>query len=645
MNRFKQAFFFRCCQVRAIWGGFFVLFLVGAAGGASPVSARIPVNLTDPSEIEMIRDRYSQHDALVLFDSTIVHYQREGMITRRRHRAVALLTDHAIRRYGDPRILYNADRQELEIFVSRVYMRDGTTVETQANGFNLTTPFSLARTPDYTGWQEMVVTHVGIEKGCVAELHYEIRDTERGAPWLSGIEIFETEDPTLVRTLEIHLPSDVSLHHISANGAPLAESPAGNTYSWSMRDISGRVPLGGCAWVGDYAPAVWYSTAGSWGEVLRFIAAEVGEKARVTGSLSDVVNDAVEDTRSDEERIIEIHRHVLDGVRSVDAPFGLLLERPREAARIYTTAYAHPLDRAVILSAVLGEAGFESVPVLIAAGKSRLHDVPVPGIFDRMFIEVRLEGSDEETLLLDPTSPFTHDPRVFLSGFTLARCTNAGEIIPLPETDAEKNVSSVDIHFRLTGDDEITGEGVSVLTGIFSPYYTVRGIKNETEKYIEARVEELFEGATVESWNVKRLEKDRVEFGFQFKGKLPSQTQDGRLYLSLPDPFEASSSGITEIRYERSSYPAPIQVIPCILEVSCTYDENSDWKIVSVPAPIAEENGVGTVQITSHTDRDGGTVHRRRLVIGKDMIDVNEYGELRSLLLTYSEDRLVIEKK
>jgi hypothetical protein len=120
--------------------------------------------------------RYPQSDAVVLFDSLIITFDSEFRISKQRHRAVMLFTDNAINRYGDPRILFNAETQELNVLAARVYMRDGTIVDTQRNGMNQTTPFALELAPDYVNWQEMVVTHVGIEKGCVAELNYVIGD-------------------------------------------------------------------------------------------------------------------------------------------------------------------------------------------------------------------------------------------------------------------------------------------------------------------------------------------------------------------------------------------------------------------------------------------------------------------------------------
>ena len=73
--------------------------------------------------------RHPQSDAVVLYDSLVVSMDEGGRITKRHHRAAMLFTDNAINRYGDPRILFDADREELRVLTVRAHMRDGSAVE------------------------------------------------------------------------------------------------------------------------------------------------------------------------------------------------------------------------------------------------------------------------------------------------------------------------------------------------------------------------------------------------------------------------------------------------------------------------------------------------------------------------------------
>lgn len=597
------------------------------------------------NQVKRAGERFPGADAVILSESTVITMDGGGLVSRRCHRVVALFTDNAIRMYGDPRILYNTETQELDVSIARIYMRDGTAVDTENNGFNQTTPFPLALTPDYADWQEMVVTHVGVEKRCVAELDYTISDKRRVVKRLSGVEHMAAEDPTLLRTLEIRLPGDARLKYVSISGAPEPEIPGGGVYKWRVEEIPGNLPGGDGVWEGDHLPTVCYSTAESWEEVLRDVAAGIGEADQRPASISVLVEDAVKEARTDEERVLNIHDAALGCVRSVDAPFALFADQPRGADRIFESAYAHSLDRAVLLSAMLREAGFESVPVLAASGKSWPGDVPVLQVFSRIFLEVSLgEGGDDE-LLLDPGEPFVRDPRMSISGLNVARCRGGRGIVHVPERKADENKSSLDLTIVFDGEGGIEGEGVAVLTGAFSPYYAIRGVGDETETFIKGGVGDMFSGAVIESWNLNKLEKGHVEFGFRFKASASREKTDTRMYFRIPRPLEADVSGMGMVHVERSTCPTPIRLVPCVLDVSCAFEGPPGWRFAVMPAPDDEKNPIGSIITDSVPGTNGGVNFNRRLVINKDFIRGEDYGMLRSLLLKFGEDRVVLEKR
>ncbi|MGD1047414.1 MAG: DUF3857 domain-containing protein, partial [Candidatus Krumholzibacteriaceae bacterium] len=371
-----------------------MLFVGAALLLAAPALAQS--NTASPALVGLpgyktLEARYPGSDGVVLFDSLVITLDNENHIAKRRHRAVMLFTDNAINRYGDPRILFNSATQELSVITARVYMRDGTIVDTRKNGINQTTPFALDHAPDYADWQETVVTHVGIEKGCVAELHYRIRD-KAPSPWLSGVEIFSSEDPVQVRVLEIRGAGASNLTSASLNGAPAAEKTADGVWIWTVRDIAGRTPFDGGVWEGDCFPVVCYSTAKGWDDVMQKIAVEIQDKSGSASFFAPIVTEATKDLPSREDRMHAIHRLALDRVSSVRAPFGLFAAAPREAQRIYESGYASPLDRAVLLMAMLRAAGFEPAPVLVSAGTSWTDEAAAPEIFNTMFVFLMYAG-------------------------------------------------------------------------------------------------------------------------------------------------------------------------------------------------------------------------------------------------------------
>jgi len=590
-----------------------------------------------------LRQRYADADAVVLFDSLVITRDADGRASKLRHRAVMLLTDNAINRYGDPRILFNAATQELTVLTARVDMRDGTIVDTQKNGINQTTPFAFEAAPDYTDCQETVVTHVGIEKGCIAELQYVIRDRTPSAQWLSGVEIFSAEDPTLDRTVEVRTPAGVALKHAARNGAPEPATPSPGVYVWTVKNMPGRTPYDGGAWEGDYFPAVVYGTATSWQDVLNSISRSLDAAAREKDSFKSKIAETLGDVRGDEERVLKIHRTALDAVSSVRSPFALFTSAPRNANRVYESAYATPLDRAVLLMAMLRAAGYDPVPVLASSGRSWAGDVPVPELFGKILLAVPTSGGAE--LLLDPGVPYEHDPAFTLAGRTVARLDGKGTIAQLPLKGASESRTSLDITLKPGESGTLDGEGVATMTGLFSPYYLVRGTGNETEDFIKARVKGLFGGADLASWNLLKLDPDNVGIAFHFTVKLPDKKPGERAYVSLPKPFEAALSGIGRARLERSYCSDALACEPSMLKVTCTLEEPAGWKIVALPQPGNEENAIGSARVEVDSKPDGKRVCRRALAMQTNLVRPESYGMMRSLLLRFGGDQLVFERK
>ena len=622
-----------------------VMLFVGAAllpaAPASAQSSAVAPALSGLPSYKTLEVRYPGSDGIVLFDSLVITLDSENHIAKRRHRAVMLFTDNAINRYGDPRILFNSATQELSVITARVYMRDGTIVDTRKNGINQTTPFALDHAPDYADWQETVVTHVGIEKGCVAELHYVIRD-KPSLPLHSGVEIFSSEDPVQIRVLEIRGPGASNLKSVSLNGAPAAEKSAEGIWRWTVRDIAGRTPFDGGAWEADCFPAVCYSTAADWPDVLSKIGDGIIEKSRGTSYFAPIVGEATRDLHNDEDKVLAVHRLALDRVSSVRAPFGLFAAAPRDAQRIYESAYVSPLDHAFLLMAMLKAGGFHPVPVLVSAGSSWEDEAAAPEIFNTVLVAVRIGGSE---MLLDPGVAYEHDPAFSLAGRTLVRLEGQYAIVHLPAKGPDESLSSLDLVLKPGADGSIAGLGTAILTGLFSPYYLMKGTGSEAEDFVKARVHALFNGAELTSWNPQRLDRNRVEIAFAFAVKFPDKKRGDRLYLAVPRPFDAALSGMDRVRVERSLSGDGTATEPCRLEVSCRIEPLKGWKIIALPAESEAKNEIGSAAVSIKSMADGTKICARTLVFDSDLVRPADYAKLRSLLLAFGDDRLVLERE
>jgi len=294
--------------------------------------------------------------------------------------------------------------------------------------------------------------------------------------------------------------------------------------------------------------------------------------------------------------------------------------------------------------AMLRAGGFPlSKPCLVSSGMLWPGDVPVPEICG---ITVITSTGGGDIILLDPESPYEHHWTYTLDGRTFLACIlpecRIGEIGGLR---SQQNKSTLDLVLKEGASGVIEGEGRALLTGFFSPYYLMRGTGTEAEDFVKARVGGLFEGAELTSWNPSAINWDRTELAFDFTVKLPDTKTGERVYLKLPRPFEAALSGIDRLRLERSTIPDAFRVRPCVLELSCTFGGFQGWSVVSLPQSGEGRNDIGSSVVAVESAPDGDMTCRKTLAIDGDFVLPGDYPDLRSLLRTFGEDRIVLEKK
>ncbi len=595
----------------------------------------------DSREIRELKNKYPNADAVILKHSLRVEMDEDGTISRKVLRRTVLFTDNAIRRYGDPRILYDSATQELNVSTARVYMRNGTSVDCGDNAFNQTTPFEFSSAPDYANWQEMVVTHVGIEKDCVAVLEYTIKDKKRKKSWMSGVEHLAFDDPALASQLTVSVPPGQRLRYSCSNGAPEPIKPGDGVYEWKLENVSCSPPVDGGIWRGDHLPTVVYSTANDWDEVAGYIA------DYFTEGVSKDAGSEISSAERGEEIILQLQEKCMDCVRPVHAAFGLFDSSPRNAEQIYQSAYAHALDHAVLLRAKLAEKGIESTPVLVSSGKNCPEEVPSPELFDKILLEAVPEDS-KTALLLDPSRAYLCDAVKMNSDRTLLRCSKKAELIQTEKGNPDDNTSTLDITLAVNEDGSLTGTGSASMQGVFSPYYSVRGVKSETENFMKKEVERMLPSASMESWNVRTLQENHVELGFRFNAKLPEATQSNRIYLSVPKPFCEEISRIDNVHVERSEYPVPIRMMPCHMKVSITFANFSNYDLFVDALQAEEKNNVGSIKAAvqiSELEGISKITFTKDLKITREMIPPGEYKQLRSLLIGYADGPIIIQNK
>lgn len=605
----------------AVVGTLLGLFPLGSVGSA-PLGPPIEELLA----IGGMGIEHPSHDAIVLYSGVEITLEPDGRISRRVRLVQRLLTDRAIGHLGDPRVAFDTGRQELQIEVNRTFMRDRTEVNAKAHAFNLVTPDHLASCPDRMGVQEMVISHVGVERGCLVELLYTLRDRESWRPWLEGTETIGREDPVLRGEIRITVPDPKALRValVNLDGSSAARIDDGATSSWSFGPIDAFPHEGGVD-PREIAPALLYSTCPSWETAGAWLSRRLAAAAQSDSAIFRWTDESMEGGRpaiDDRDRIRRTAHLLSERMHaSEDAPWTLWLE-PRPAARTFDSSCGNLLDRAALGWAVLRAWGIDATPVLMPIGGRFVREVP--GLAQGG--EIRLAGPFGE--LSVGTGRFEDDPSV----------DDGEERFPLLDGSIEPIASAprpstcrMKIRLHENEDGSVIGEVSLRMGGAACRESGAWDVKT----FLDDLAASACPDGKLAGFRIDRWGSDSLDCTLSLTApRLGASVGGGRSRVPLPihSAFERSAmpSGLS---LDRQNRVTPIRLPSLLLEeLELRVELTPGTRILTTPPPVTRSASGASIDV--RVDRDGGTwTLRRRFVATRRTIPPGDYHAFKDLLL------------
>lgn len=328
------------------------LLLLAAAAGALDTPALIAA--------APAADQFPDHDVVVLYRSETITVDDQQRVTRRVHTVERLQTQWAMRSHADPRLAWDAGRQELEVLTARTYMRDGTVLETPDNGFNEVTPDAVVRATPFLDQRELVVTFIGTEPGCVIELAYEVRDLTPPALPPSGRCWLGDQFPVLEAVCEVSGPGLAVTSRLGAGEVMPARATSLPAYATVPRSQwSAVVPH--LSW-GPAADDARWAEAG---------ALAIGAASRASAAMGPHLQDWLDHQRdllTPADLLQRIAALAHDRIADVPPPAGPWSRAPRPADAVFQSAVGTAWERALVIKALLDAAGHTPELGLFAQG-------------------------------------------------------------------------------------------------------------------------------------------------------------------------------------------------------------------------------------------------------------------------------------
>jgi len=136
-------------------------------------------------------------------------------------------------------------------------------------------------------------------------------------------------------------------------------------YSWSFNEIKPIIPEYGMPPDSLVNPAVLISSFSSWEQIYKWWHRLWQDKIELDKTTKDFVAELIKDVVSDLDKAKKIYEYVAKNIRYVAIEYGDSGYEPHHAQDVFINRYGDCKDQAILLVAMLREAGLAAYPVLI----------------------------------------------------------------------------------------------------------------------------------------------------------------------------------------------------------------------------------------------------------------------------------------
>jgi hypothetical protein len=448
-------------------------------------------------------------DARFLKIEISYHLQNDGSWDMEYRHQARLDTYYAVTRaLGETFIIYNPDFQKLEILKSETTMADGRKVASPANAFNEVLPFAAHGFSDFANLREMVVTHTGLERGALVDLHYRIHTKAGFLPAFSGREVLAKAFPVGSYRLTIMVPADQVLRtrvfglkaEAEVSGT---ETEKRTTFTLANLRPDVHEPLAGDA----AAPFIVFSTAANWEQATALSAGDTAFPAL----LGEKIEKLKVQYPSRPDLLAALQQAAASEVQNCDLGLETVGWQPRPIERVAASNYGTSLEKALLLQSMLQKAGITAELLAVAAGRDFAEEVPAAQQIGDFWLKV---ADEDQVSYLDPC----HEQNEFspyrcqgFAAFNLGR----KELEKLPATNWEQN--GVEISGTVVLDPAGAAGTLAVTArGVFNRYG--EAVEN-SGKFIEGLLKKIFPVEKAEVKKLLLLSRREIRVEATFSGK------------------------------------------------------------------------------------------------------------------------------
>ncbi|OFX84295.1 MAG: hypothetical protein A2W99_00815 [Bacteroidetes bacterium GWF2_33_16] len=339
-----------------------------------------------------------ENDAV--FKSIKKEYQLniDGSVNYQYQHKLKYITHYSFNRaFGESFIIYDPRFQQLKINKAETKMVDGQLIASPENAFNEVLPRFAAGAPAFNHLREMVVTHTGLELGCVVDFDYELNSNAGYLPYLNDNIIIQQTTPIEKMEILVKVPEGKVLNYklLNSDVKPTISSKNGFTsYSWKFKNIEAYANESNQPNDNSFLPRLIFSTT----DIKEAVSSTINNAdLNLTDEIKSFVQKRVSDKKKGIQYIKELQQIVGNEINTFNIPFEFTGYSIRPLAEVWSSNGATSIEKIILFNELAKFLGLESK--LIFSFPTQTYDPAIGNLkdFGNVFTYTKV---DEQNLVL-----------------------------------------------------------------------------------------------------------------------------------------------------------------------------------------------------------------------------------------------------
>jgi len=601
------------------------------------------------------QEAYPQAGALILWADEQVVVTREDTSSADLHYIIKILNERGKDSFAEARIEYDSTYEKVELDYARTIKPDGSVANVGTRHIRDVSKY--LNFPLYSNARIFIISFPEVAIGSCLEYKVKIKRSEliNKKDFILDYPL-QSEEPIIAADFTLTLPRDKGLkikiinekyNFSGANLNPAVEESGDSaTYRWHFKDIPQIIPEPSMPPSVEINPTVLLSTFKDWKEVYHWWWGLAKDKIKADPEIKAKVRALIKAKGSSEDKARSIYNFCTQNIRYVAVEYGQAGYEPHSAADIFKNKYGDCKDQAILLVAMLREAGLEAYPLLIGTEKyyDLQPDFPAP-LFNHCIAALKLNG---KTIFLDPTAQtcsFGDLPAQDQERQVLVFNAQGYSIEKTPLYPAEHNFIRQELEIKVNNDESILVTKKNFTHGFFDQaqrYWLLYTQPELIQDVLDSAAQAVSIGAKVNKYNIENLNdlNKPVILSYSFHGN-EYFTDAGRLRI-LPQLASVDTSLASK----------PVRKYPISLTLLSSKEEEAEIEIPrgfvvkNMPDNFSEDSPWLNLKV-EYSFKNNQIFFRQKTQDKKKEVTQSEYADFKRFLekaASSVKQRIVLER-